>query len=108
MSLTTKGGRELTLRAVGEGWTLESPDEIEKLTVSDAIAVAERWSTKGWVVGQTRRLISSLADSVARRAASVLDGNRMGEAEMRQTAGAILRLIDEAETANLDWYADDS
>jgi hypothetical protein len=109
LTLTLKDGREMTPRARQNAWTIESLDEVKKLTVSEALAIAEPWANKGWVVGQTRRMISGLAEPIARRsAAGVVSAKRMGEPETRERARGVVNLVDELDAANLAWYANDS
>jgi hypothetical protein len=91
---------QLSLRAIGDSWSLGTP-EIERITVSQAVERLERFRLpRGWVFGQTRRLIAAHADKIARRAAaSVIEGERASASEIRQEAETILKLADELASA---------
>jgi hypothetical protein len=99
LRLTTPDG-DLLLRAVGNGWTLDSPQRHEPISPLEAleVAAAVRGSAtelpRGWVIGQTRRLVAQLADRLASRAAaSAVSDNYAQVWELRQYAEAIGPLL---------------
>jgi hypothetical protein len=91
----------ILLRAFDEGWRLETPDESERLSAEQALAIvaAVRHNPselpRAWVLEQTQRLIGSLGTRLGERSAHpiVLRPDRADE--LRGLAQTILRLLDE-------------
>jgi hypothetical protein len=100
--LETASGNIL-LRALDEGWCLETPHETERLTAEQALTIiaAVRHNPtelpRAWVIEQTRRLIASLGTRIGERAAHPLVLGSERDAELRALAHTILRLLDEID-----------
>src|SRR5579872_7041458 len=104
--LQTELGNVL-LRAVDEGWCLETPHETERLSAEQALAVvaAVRHNPteipRTWVVEQTRRLVASLGTRIGERAAHPIVLRPERAEELRALARTILRLLDEIDAVTL-------
>jgi hypothetical protein len=100
--LETEVGHVL-LRALDEGWCLETPHETVRLSAEGALAViaAVRENPtelpRAWVIEQTRRLIASLGTRIGERAAHPIILRSERADELRALARTILRLLDEID-----------
>lgn len=94
------------LRALDQGWCLETPHETEWLSAEQALAViaAVRKNPtelpRAWVIEQTRRLIASLGARIGARAAHPIILRSERADELRALARTILRLLDEIDAVS--------